>query len=46
MGDSTKSRENKNIDFWVAKKSEKMLVENWVSSARRVKEGGVEVSVC
>lgn len=46
MRNSAKSWEDENIDFRMAEESEKMLVENWVSSARRVEEGGIEVSVC
>lgn len=46
VGDCAEAGENKNIDFWVTKKSEKVLVQNWVSSPGGVKEGGVKVAVC
>lgn len=45
MGDYPEARKNKNIDFWVTEESEEVLVENGVSSAGRVEEGRVKVSV-
>lgn len=38
---SPKAGENEDVDFWVAKKSEEMLVEDGVPAACGVKEGGV-----
>lgn len=38
VGDSAKCREDENVYLWVAKESEKMLVEDWVSSADGMKE--------
>ena len=46
MGDYSEAGENKNIDLWVAKESEEVLVENGVSAPCRVEEGCVQVSVC
>jgi hypothetical protein len=38
---SPKSWKNKNIDFWVPKESEEVLVENRVPTAGRVEKGRV-----
>jgi len=43
---NSKSREDENVYFWVSEESEQVLVKNWVSSPRRIKESGVEVSIC
>ena len=41
MGDYSEAWENKNIDLWVPKESEKVLVEDGVTSSSGVKEGCV-----
>lgn len=41
MRDDAEAWEDKNIDFRVAKESEQMLIENWVSASGRVKEGSI-----
>ena len=46
MGDHTEAWENKDVDFGVSEESEQVLVKDRVSSAGRVKEGSVQVSVC
>lgn len=46
MGDYTKAREDKDIDFRVTKESEQMLVKDRVPPSSRVKEGCIKVSVC
>ena len=46
MGDHPEPWENQDVDFWVTKESEKVLVENGVSSPGRVKECRVKISVC
>lgn len=39
--DYTEAREDEDIDFRVSEESEQMLVQDWVSSAGGVKEGGI-----
>ena len=46
MGDYSEAGEDENINLWVAKESEKVLVENRVSASCRVEEGCVKVPVC
>jgi hypothetical protein len=45
MRNYPKSWEDENVNFWVSKKSEQMLEQDWVTPSRGVKEGGVKVSV-
>jgi len=37
----TKSWENKNIDFWVTKKSKQVLIKDRVSSSSWIEECGI-----
>jgi hypothetical protein len=46
LRDDSKSRKNNNINFWMSKESEEMLIKNRISSPSRVKESCVEVSIC
>jgi hypothetical protein len=45
MANDSKSRKNKNVNFRMSEKSEKVLVKNRVSSAHRVEEDGFEVTI-
>lgn len=46
MRDNAETRENKDIDLWVPKKSEKVLVEDWITPTGRVEESCVKITVC
>jgi hypothetical protein len=45
MTDNTEPGKNKNIYLWVAKKSEKVLVQHWIPPSDRRKEYRFEVTV-
>jgi hypothetical protein len=45
MRHNTESWENKNIDLRVTKKSEKMLIKNWITPTSRVKEGSIKITI-
>jgi hypothetical protein len=45
MRNYPKSRKNKNIYFWMPKKSEKMLEKNGVTPTSWVKKSSVKISV-
>lgn len=42
---NSESGKNKNIHFWVAEESEKVLIENRVPSSRGVKEYRFKVTI-
>lgn len=45
MGDDSESWEDEDIYFWVAEKSEQVLVEDGIAASSRVEEGCIKVSV-
>jgi hypothetical protein len=46
LRDDSKSRKNNNINFWMSKESEKMLIKDRISSSSRIEESCVKVSIC
>jgi len=42
---NTKSWKNKNIDLRMTKKSEKMLIKNWITPTSRIKEGSIKITI-
>lgn len=46
MGDHAKSWKDKDVYFWVAEKSEQVLIQDRVPTSCRVEEGCVEITVC
>ena len=45
VGNRTKTRQNKNINFGVAKKSENMLKKNRVPSPCRIKKCSIDIAI-
>jgi hypothetical protein len=42
---NAKSWKNENVNLRVTKKSEKMLIKNWVTPTSRVKERSIKVTI-
>jgi hypothetical protein len=42
---NTKSWENENVNFRMTKKSEKMLIKNWVTPTSRIKERSIKITI-
>jgi hypothetical protein len=42
---NTESWENKNIDLRMTKKSEKMLIKNWITPTSRIEEGSIKITI-
>lgn len=45
MGDGAECRNDENVYFRMAEKSEEMLIQYGVTASNRVEEGGVEITV-
>lgn len=45
VGDHSKPGEDEDVDLWVTKESEEVLVQDWVSPSSWVEEGCVKISI-
>jgi hypothetical protein len=42
---NTESWKNENVDLRMTKKSEKMLIENWITTTSRIEERSIKITI-